>query len=397
MPPRVILFGAFDRHNLGDLLFPHVAAALLPGRTLAFAGLAERDMRPFGGHAVEPLHRVAVNGPAALVHVGGETLTCTAWQAAVMLLLPGELAQPTIAYLASRPQARNAFVRDRLGTDAHAPYVLSPRAWPMLRPLIHAGVGGVALDRAEPVLRAEVLAALREADTVGVRDGRTLAQLESSGVAARLLPDPAVMVAELFGERVRARATAGKLARVRRAFPHGHLAVQFGAEFGDDRTLAALATQLHRAAAAHGLGVALFRAGAAPWHDTLDDLRRLAAQLPADAVRIFESLNLWDLCALIAASRGYCGSSLHGRIVATAFGLPCLNLRAPGVDAGTSKQAAYAATWDDSGGPAEVDVQDLADGLQAALAADPGRLRAQARRLAAAYRRGFAALWPGPA
>ena len=40
-----ILFGAFDRHNFGDLLFPHVAAALLPGRKLAFAGLAERDPR----------------------------------------------------------------------------------------------------------------------------------------------------------------------------------------------------------------------------------------------------------------------------------------------------------------------------------------------------------------
>ncbi len=28
----VILFGAFDRHNLGDLLFPHIVASLLPGR-----------------------------------------------------------------------------------------------------------------------------------------------------------------------------------------------------------------------------------------------------------------------------------------------------------------------------------------------------------------------------
>ncbi|MBE0547855.1 MAG: polysaccharide pyruvyl transferase family protein, partial [Rubrivivax sp.] len=36
----IILFGAFDRHNLGDLLFPHIAAALLPGRTLVYAGLA---------------------------------------------------------------------------------------------------------------------------------------------------------------------------------------------------------------------------------------------------------------------------------------------------------------------------------------------------------------------
>ena len=27
----IILFGAFDRHNFGDLLLPHIAAALMPG------------------------------------------------------------------------------------------------------------------------------------------------------------------------------------------------------------------------------------------------------------------------------------------------------------------------------------------------------------------------------
>jgi len=50
----IILFGAFDRHNLGDLLFPHIAGALLPGTDLFHAGLARRDLRPHGGHAVRP-------------------------------------------------------------------------------------------------------------------------------------------------------------------------------------------------------------------------------------------------------------------------------------------------------------------------------------------------------
>lgn len=41
-----IVFGAFDRHNLGDLLFAHVAAALLPrDETVVFAGLAARVTR----------------------------------------------------------------------------------------------------------------------------------------------------------------------------------------------------------------------------------------------------------------------------------------------------------------------------------------------------------------
>ena len=42
-----IIVGAFDRHNFGDLLFPHLAAAMLPGRELVFTGVAARDLRPF--------------------------------------------------------------------------------------------------------------------------------------------------------------------------------------------------------------------------------------------------------------------------------------------------------------------------------------------------------------
>lgn len=50
--PRTVVFGAFDRHNLGDLLFAHVVAALLRGRDLVFAGIADRDLTAWGGHRV---------------------------------------------------------------------------------------------------------------------------------------------------------------------------------------------------------------------------------------------------------------------------------------------------------------------------------------------------------
>jgi hypothetical protein len=85
---ETILFGAFDRHNFGDLLFPHILAAMLPGRRLRFAGLAESDMREYGGHEVEAIATLidlCGENPVDIVHVGGELLTCDAWQAAVML------------------------------------------------------------------------------------------------------------------------------------------------------------------------------------------------------------------------------------------------------------------------------------------------------------------------
>ena len=387
----VILFGAFDRHNLGDLLFPHIAASLLPGADLVHAGLARRDMRPYGGHEVRALADVVAgrgDRPMALIHVGGEILTCSAWQAAVMLLPPAQ-AQATLAYLEARPQERLDWIRRTLGTAALAPYTLSRERVPGVARILFAGVGGVGLAAGDPALRAEVLSALGAADHVGVRDRLTWAQLTHAGIPAQLIPDPAVMVAALFGRRIGRRANQGEVAEVRRQFPGGYLAVQFSADFGDDATLVRLAAQLERAAAASGLGVVLFRAGAAPWHDDLDGLHRVAARLPPQSVRVFLSLGLWDLCALIACSRGYCGSSLHGRIVAMAFARPRVNLRAPGPAGGADKVAAFAETWDEPALSASVDADRAAGGIGRALAADPALLRRRAAALVGDYRRGF--------
>jgi hypothetical protein len=331
-----ILFGACDRHNLGDLLFPHIAAALLAPREVVVAGLAARDLTPFGGHRVRAIGEVLREIPGAPgIHAGGELLCCDAWEAAAMLL-PAEEAPGVIAQYDGRPE-RFDWARQVLGRDDRAPYCLGKSQSLQDGARIFLGVGGVDLDRRDAVFRDEVLAKLAAADWIGVRDHRTLAHLSAAGIAATLMPDPAVLTAELFGARIRERAEPGEVAAVRAAFPQGYLAVQFAASLGDDATLACIADGLARAAA--GRGIVLFRAGAAPWHDDLGAYRRAAARLPG--ARIFESSDIWDLCALIAASASFAGSSLHGRIVAEVFGVPVIE----GIVPVGEKVAAYRETW----------------------------------------------------
>ncbi|MGO4331740.1 polysaccharide pyruvyl transferase family protein [Cupriavidus sp. 2TAF22] len=406
MPPvpeagrPVILFGAFDRHNFGDLLLPHIVARQLahplghplghrlPGQRLCHAGLASRNLLPYGGHRVSALAQLAARPglrAADIIHAGGEILCCEAWEAAVMLQPPDE-AGAVIARLDGRPVERQAWTRSVLGVADLAPYVLPQGLFPHARRVIYNAVGGVGLDRRDPAMRAEVLGKLGAAAYVSVRDDMTRRILQANGVAARLAPDPAVMVAELFGARIRQRARRGEVARVIAAFPRGYLAVQFSADFGDDDTLDALAGQLGSAARATGHGVVLFRAGAAPWHDDLACYRRLAQRMGPPAPYLFRSLDIWDICALIAHSRGFAGSSLHGRIVAMAFALPRLSLMRPGQEPGTSKQAAFAGTWEPPGAPPAVAVRELADGIGAALAPARARMAQTARELVAAYR-----------
>ncbi|MDR5856370.1 polysaccharide pyruvyl transferase family protein [Caballeronia sp. LZ062] len=392
---NVIIFGAFDRHNFGDMLFAHVAERLLaerrPDAKPVFAGLAARDMRAYGGHDVADLAALAGrwrDKPVTLVHAGGELLTCDAWDAAVMLGDP-EDAQTRIARYGTRTDDRSAYARAMLHSDARAPYVVGRETFAQASSIRFNAVGGASLDTCDAALRAEVLTKLRTADDVSVRDARTQATLRAACIAARLLPDPVTMIAELFDARIRSRADDGAAADVRRAFPRGYLAVQFSADFGDDATLDRLASELDALAEASGFGIALFRAGAAPWHDDIDAYVRLAARM-TQRPAIFRSLDVWDICALITTSAGYVGSSLHGRIVAMAYALPRINMLHPDEAARTGKQAAYARTWEEADAPHAVAIEDIEAGMKDALRVDRDVLRRRSVELAALYHAGAA-------
>jgi hypothetical protein len=319
------------------------------------------------------------------VHVGGEILDCDSVLAAAMLLPPQE-AQAVLAHLDTRPEARRAWARQALAMPDFAPYVAARAIVPHAAALICNAVGGADLERADAALREEVRAKLAGADAVTVRDAQTAAALAGLGIASRLLPDSVCMLRELFGAQLKRRAATGEVARLASRFPEGYLAVQFSADFGDDATLAAIAAGLDALARSRRLGIVFFRAGAALWHDELSVLQRAKARMKTPAA-VFDSIDIWDSCALISTARGYLGSSLHGRIIAMAHGLPRANLLLPGAQ--SAKHGAYAAAWEADGLPTLLSVDDLACGMEAALAAAPEILRALAREHEAIYRRGF--------
>jgi hypothetical protein len=375
-----ILFGAFDRHNFGDLLFPHLLVALLPGRTFGFAGLAERDLRAFGSHRVMPL----APGATQLIHAGGELLTCTAWQAAVMLRTPAEAAEAIARYDAN-PAAAATWAARELGTARAMPYVVGRDALAPGGKLIFNAVGGVEWNCLSAAQREEVKTALRSANWLSVRDHVTQAALRAEGIDAPLCPDPGVMVAQCFGEVIRQHQRQDAVKAMRDAFPKSYLACQFSADFADDASLDALTQGLSRVVAATGLGLALFRAGAAPWHDDPALYEKLLRRLPPGTARLFPSLHLWELCALIAASRGVVGSSLHGRIVALAYGLPRVSLMLPQQGGRPGKTSAFAETWEPDAVPRSVTLDRIEPAVLQALAVPADVLQDNAAQLRACY------------
>lgn len=330
-----VLFGAFDRHNLGDILLAHVAERETD-RPVRFAGLARRDLRPWGGHAVEPLAEIAAgwrachgDAPLELIHVGGELLDCDLLQAAVMLCDPAA-AKDAAARWDDDARGRQ-WAADFLGVRRRLPYAVAARSLPGGRTVFRA-VGGVGLAGRDAAFRDEALATLRQSSRLSVRDRETRRILAAAGIAADLEPDPVTRIAALCGDRIRLPGGAP------------YVAMQFAAECGDDATLDAFARGVLRLAERHGADIVLFRAGVAPWHDDPEPYRRLVARL-GPRCRIFDSLDVWDICGLIAGARACAATSLHVRIVATAWGVPAVSLER---EAGAGRKLrAYLETWEE--------------------------------------------------
>lgn len=381
MPSKVVLFGAFDRHNFGDLLFPHIVSKHLPNLAVEFAGLADRDMRPWGGHLVKSLASIKLDENSTLIHCGGELLTCTAYEAAVMLQTP-ERAEQAIAQYDADPLSAARWAAEVLRTNRKIPYVAPPNTGSS----IFNAIGGVEWHRLGQDQQEEVIAALKKADWISVRDRITQAHLKVAGVTASLCPDSAVMVKEWFDDVIQQRKRQGEVAEMVRTFPRGFIACQFSAEFGDDGTLDRIAGSLRKVCSETGFGVVLFRAGAAPWHDQLEPYERLSARMPAGSVRIFQSLHLWDICALIASSRAFCGSSLHGCIVAAAYSLPHVILISPRQRNRPGKSEAYMETWDPAAVKHDASKNDSGADLIRSVQQSMEQLEEKSARLVDLYR-----------
>lgn len=314
----IVLFGAFDRHNLGDFLLGRAAALQAAPRPCLFAGVRAANFSALGGFRVERLGDVLAGwqgrygtAPLDLVHVGGEILDTDLWEAAVMLLPPDQ-APAAIARLDSDLRGRAAWAADFLATRRPAPYVVGRELPSPIGRLEFRAVGGVGLGRRARDFTRAVAAAVNSADLVTVRDERTRQALVGLGAAASLAPDPAAALGPWL---------TGEIAAVPR-LPGDYVACQCAAAFGDDDSLAALA--------------------AAPWHDDLAVYERLARRLRVPA-RIMASLHVRDIVAAIARSRLCLASSLHALLVAGACHVPATGLERRTGEG--EKLRAYADTW----------------------------------------------------
>ncbi len=349
---RVALIGAYERDNFGDLLFLLQTEAYLVehGLDVVATSAFEADMRPLLGRHVPAFHRVLADEHVDHIWtVGGEV------GGATMATAFGGLGVPVPARGAAGRRQLAATIRQRSGATPSTPaYVARPTAFPANAlaslTLNSVGLSGVAAVPARE--RLVHLAALRESDSLVVRDAASSAFLAQEGIDHRVAPDLMHSVA-LTRPRVRRRSDVVLV----------QAAERWIRAVGAERVARALVT----ASGLSGARLRLFLAGTAPGHDSAEAyaavVRHVRAQAPdVDIEPCGGSRDPWHLVDVIGDARLWIGQSLHGRIVASAYGVPRISLADPKLDT-------YAATWD-AGMPAGVTTASLDEAVSAALAPD---------------------------
>ena len=167
--PRILLVGAFERDNLGDLLFLRLTEDLLPGPTAA--SLIAADMRELTGRYVVPYETELARRSFDLVWVVGGEVGATTTELALGFSMPeAEREAWSAADPAGRDRLRRLLGAPDLDSSAYVPDL---GAYPLASgtPLVLNSVGVAGLRGTEPRRRDALLARVAAADAVVV-DGQ---------------------------------------------------------------------------------------------------------------------------------------------------------------------------------------------------------------------------------
>ena len=373
MRPVVAVVGAFDRFNLGDLLFPHMVRfgfeRLGVDAQYDCYSIRGADLRHRGGVETRPLAALREEGltpPSLVVVAGGELLTARWSDAYAGLAGPRRTLAAKLAARTVGVEAVDRVCRRLLDGDRPLPWVLDADDLGQDAPVAYNGVGGIGIGQLPEPLRDAARARLSRAAFLGVRDPETRDDLVGWNLPleVRLTPDSAVLVSEVFPkEGLVERASQTTRDALVRLGPE-YLVFQTGRypAWGRVSELAAQIRAIHRQT---GLGILLLPLGQAPGHEDRAPLLRIAGLLGDLPVELLDRPDVGDILAAIANTRLFVGSSLHGNLMALVYGVPHA-----GFGERVRKLDLMLRTWDPTSSEGAVAPASIADRALRAINAD---------------------------
>ncbi|MFV0374963.1 polysaccharide pyruvyl transferase family protein [Microbacterium sp.] len=348
--PRILCVGAYERDNFGDLLFQMVSDRYFTGMDVVYAAPFASDMSELTGHHVPAFGPLLTTETFDAVWTVGGEVGGTTNEYAYMTAFGWPAVRALEASPADQRRAQLAELQGPIPVES--PYLPRASAYPgsLGAATVLNSVGLSRIAELAPIRKAGLLGILREATRISVRDRLSSAFLESEDIAHTLDPD---LVHALAVSRPRPDLVRGDYVLVQVSEPHLKKV-----------SVEAFAQALIDGPVFRDNPVRLFLAGTAPGHDSVEAYQRIVelvlAADPERRITISQMRDPWDRVDEIAAAKLWVGGSLHGRIVACAYGVPRVSIAKRKLDE-------YAQTWDDAM-PWGVEPPTMAEAAETALA-----------------------------
>ncbi|MFK0401924.1 polysaccharide pyruvyl transferase family protein [Microbacterium sp. NPDC090225] len=350
--PLVVACGAYERDNLGDLLFlvvaDHFAREVVD---VEYTAPIAVDMTALLGRQITATGTTLTEKATTGIWTVGGEVGSTQREYVYRTAVDDDEWERFSSLDASE---QDVLLDEVMNARMESPYVPRPSAFPRNRAarLVLNSVGVSGIGGLTPWRAAVATSALREAHYISVRDPKSSALLDRLGIPHRLAPDLVHTIASVLPiDAPRNRAVLIQLSE-------GHIRT-YGIE--------AWTSAIVGCSELGDRPLRLFVAGSAPAHDSIELYRelidRVSTERPDWDIALSDARSIDDRVREIATASLWIGSSLHGRILACAYGTKRLSIAKPKVDV-------YAETWD-ADFPFGIEPSTLPAAVTAALEREP--------------------------
>ena len=340
------IYGAFDRFNYGDLLFPLIIKNSLDERIdniqFEYYGLINSDFTEFGGvktNAINELFKKKSNAKKEVIIVAGGEIIYSNWFFTLQSLIKNKYIRKAndklLAIFGKEfiDKVCNLILEKKLVY----PFLLDKSKLPGSPCLIYNTVGGSCTSAKLTSLRIKYL---KQSSYLSVRDMGTLKNLKNSNddIIPLLYPDSATLMSKYYPKEVLDKIISNETKEIITSNKQGYICFQISSYWYSKASDIVL-NQLTLLSNNTGLPVVLLPIGRAPYHSDQYALKAIKSKASFKAILPSDN-SIFDIMALIANSKLFIGTSLHGTITAMSFAIPFVPLT-PDIE----KVNSYVNTW----------------------------------------------------
>ncbi len=345
---KVVLLGAFDRFNYGDLLFPIVVNNEITANNNHIQSevyaLAKSDLSRYGALKTSPLKLLykhnTIQEDDVIIFAGGGTIGAD-WlhMHSNLVNSTGNLALYYLMRVCGNKFA-NKFSQYYFGGRTLFPWVAVPSDFSKPVKVAYNAVGGSELANLNKDAQAHILNDLTKASYISVRDAETkrlLAPVENS-ICIELAPDSAILMSEQFPVSELLNKAGNKTREQINEAPY--LCFQSNDSYASAH-IDGIISMLESAYRVHGLRTLLLPIGRYTGLSDHIALSKIRNKLSTPAAIISSESSIWEIMLTIAKAKIFLGTSLHGNVTSQSFAVPHL-----GLSEKPSKLDFYLGTWD---------------------------------------------------